>query len=91
MRDYSSASIRLRVEAGNPSLWLVAVRCAVGMLNELEVRRPEARPAGWAATQAVDIHDGLRFAAEVDTSTRSPDACADDVIAQLDLDVARPS
>ncbi|MEQ7124295.1 AAA family ATPase [Actinopolymorpha sp. B11F2] len=72
-------------------LRLVAVVCSVAILNEREASRPESRPAGWAATQAVDIHDGLRFAAEVDTSTRTPDACAEDVIAQLDLDVARPS
>jgi chloramphenicol 3-O phosphotransferase len=66
-------------------LRLVGVRCAVEHLNEREASRPERRPAGWAASQAADIHAGLTFAAEVDTSSLSPEACADEVIAQLDL------
>lgn len=64
-------------------LRVVGVTCAVEVLNEREARRPEERPTGWAAQQAEDIHDGMTYAATVDTSSASPQDCAAAVIAQL--------
>ncbi|HZC27260.1 MAG TPA: AAA family ATPase [Actinopolymorphaceae bacterium] len=64
-------------------LRVVGVTCAVEVLNEREVQRPDERPTGWAAQQARDIHDGMAYAAQVDTSTASPQECAAQVIAQL--------
>lgn len=66
-------------------LRLVGVRCGVDVLTEREEDRPEKRPTGWAARQAADIHLGMRYAAEVDTTARSAAACADDVAGQLGI------
>ncbi|MGW5359385.1 phosphotransferase-like protein [Actinopolymorpha pittospori] len=59
-------------------------------LTARERTRPEARPAGWAVRQARDIHEGMHYAALVDTSVRSSQECAEDVLAQLGLD-AQPT
>ena len=67
-------------------LRLVGVTCADPELTARERTRPEARPVGWAVRQARDIHDGMRYAALVDTSVRSSQECAEDVLAQLGLD-----
>lgn len=67
-------------------LRLVGVRCSAAALVQREANRPEERPAGWATRQAEDIHDGMPYAADVDTTTRSAEECADEVAAQLDLE-----
>ena len=64
-------------------LRLVGVRCSLPELSRREEQRPEDRLIGWAARQAKDVHDGLHLAADVDTTDRSPDECAQDVVAQL--------
>ena len=64
---------------------MVGVRCSDAELTRREVARPEVRPTGWAVRQAKDIHDGMRYAADVDTTARSPEACADDAASQLGL------
>ena len=66
-------------------LRLVGVRCSVDALTTREEQRQDKRPLGWAAHQARDIHDGLGYAAEVDTTHRSPDECVEDVASQLGL------
>ncbi|WP_020578099.1 phosphotransferase-like protein [Actinopolymorpha alba] len=71
-------------------LRLVGVRASLAALNHREVARPEVRPAGWAARQAQDIHDGMEYAATVDTSNATPDECADRVLALLGL-AGRPA
>lgn len=67
-------------------LRLVGVTCADPELTVRERTRPEARPVGWAVRQARDIHDGMRYAALVDTSVRSSQECAEDVLVRLCLD-----
>ena len=64
---------------------LVGVRCSVDELTMREEQRPDKRPSGWAARQARDIHNGLHYAAEVDTTDRSPDDCVEDLVSQLGL------
>lgn len=50
-----------------------------------EAGRPEERPTGWAVRQARDIHEGMHYSAEVDTTARSAEECAEDVATQLQL------
>ena len=64
---------------------LVGVRCSVDELTMREEQRPDKRPSGWAARQARDIHNGLHYAAEMDTTDRSPDDCVEDLVSQLGL------
>ena len=47
----------------------VAVSCSVEELRRREAARSEARQAGWAARQAVDINDGLDPIVSIDTTT----------------------
>lgn len=61
---------------------LVGVRCAPEVLAEREGVRAASTP-GWAVRQSHDINDGLRLAAEVDTSSDVPEDCAKCVISQL--------
>ncbi|MGH8882592.1 MAG: phosphotransferase-like protein [Stackebrandtia sp.] len=64
---------------------IVGVRCADAVLTERESSRPDERLEGWAVRHATTVHDGMRYAAEVDTTARSPDECAEDVATQLGL------
>lgn len=66
-------------------LRLIGVTCHVEVLRRRTRERPEERPDGWAERQAANIHDGMRYAAWVDTSSRTPDECAIDVLGQLGL------
>ncbi len=68
-------------------LRVVGVRCSAPELTHREAARPERRPDGWAVQQSRDIHDGMRYAAEVDTTARSSEECAEDAAAQLGLPV----
>ncbi|GAA2760578.1 phosphotransferase-like protein [Actinopolymorpha rutila] len=68
-------------------LRLVGVRCGVDALSEREAGRPEERPAGWAVRQAADIDVGMKYAAEVDTTARTPEACALELATQLGFGV----
>lgn len=81
-RDLRDACIRVLAPY---DLRLVGVTCADRILTARERTRPEARPIGWAVRQARDIHDGMPYAARVDTSARSPEECAEDVLGQLEL------
>jgi chloramphenicol 3-O phosphotransferase len=72
-------------------LRLVGVRCSDAELAARETSRPEDRPRGWAVRQAKDIHDGMRYAAEVDTTAKSPEECADEVAMRLGLSIGRPA
>lgn len=77
---------RLRSEClrafGPFRLLLVGVRCATEVLAERERRRGVITP-GWAVRQSLDVNDGLRLDAEVDTSSEAPEDCARCVISQL--------
>ncbi len=64
---------------------IVGVRCSAAELADREAARTEERPNGWAVRQATDIHNGMRYAAEVDTTAKSPEECAHEVAAQLQL------
>lgn len=66
-------------------LRLIGVTCHVDVLRQRERDRPDERLVGWAERQAADIHDGLRYAAQVDTSNRTADECVDEVLDQLGL------
>jgi chloramphenicol 3-O phosphotransferase len=66
-------------------LRILGVRCAASELSRREAGRPEKRPDGWAVRQSTDIHDGMRYAAEVDTTARSSEECAEDAATQLGL------
>ncbi len=66
-------------------LRIVGVRCSDAELVRREGTRPEPRQRGWAVRQAADIHDGMSYAAEVDTTARSSDDGAADVVRQLQL------
>ncbi len=68
-------------------LRVVGVRCSAAELAAREAGRPDERPIGWAVRQAGDIHDGMRYAAEVDTTARAVEECAEEVAAQLQLAV----
>jgi chloramphenicol 3-O phosphotransferase len=70
-------------------LRIIGVRCSDPELTDREVSRSEERPTGWAIRQAKDIHEGMPYAAEVDTTARSPEACADDAANQLGLSLLR--
>jgi chloramphenicol 3-O phosphotransferase len=69
-------------------LRIVAVQCRPERLTRREQARGD-RPSGWAAKQAVDIHDGLPSDAYVDTSEISPAQAAIDILTQLHLPAHR--
>lgn len=71
-------------------LRIVTVHCDTDVLTQREQGRTD-RPAGWAAQQALDIHDGLVGDAHVDTSEDSPVQAALSVLDQLRLAVAAGS
>lgn len=66
-------------------LKIVGISCDLAGLTHREKHRPEERQEGWAARQASDIHDGLQYAAFVDSSERSPENCAREIVSQLAL------
>lgn len=66
-------------------LKIVGISCDLEALTHREKHRPEERQEGWAARQAADVHDGLRYAAFVDTSECSPEDCAREILSQLGL------
>ncbi len=71
-------------------LRVVTVRCDSAVLARRECGRAD-RPPGWAAKQAVDIHNGLVGEAHVDSSAMPPAQCADSVLMQLQLAVRTPT
>lgn len=66
-------------------LRLVAVTCHLDELTRRERERPEWRPDGWAVHQAHDIHDGMNYAATIDTTSATPEQCARQIIRELEL------
>lgn len=68
-------------------LRIVGVMADDSALSLRESARPEPRPAGWAVKQAQDINDGVHLAAMVDTTDRTPEECAEDVIRQLGVEL----
>ncbi len=64
------------------SPWLVAVRCALPVLEERERRRGDRR-LGLAAWQHLRVHDGAVYDVEVDTTAHSPAECAGQILAAL--------
>ena len=90
-RDLRAACIRVFAPF---DLRILGVRCSASELTRRETDRPEKRPDGWAVRQSSDIHDGMRYAAEVDTTARSSEECAEDAATQLGLpliDSSRPT
>ncbi|MDT0157585.1 DUF3224 domain-containing protein [Microbacterium sp. ARD32] len=59
---------------GSSLLW-VGVRCDPDVAADREASRGDRVP-GMARLQASRVHDGVRYDIEVDTTTRSPGACA---------------
>lgn len=70
---------------GLPVAW-VGVRCAPHEAARREGLRGD-REAGMAARQADDVHRGVDYDVEVDTTRTGADACARAVAAALGLDV----
>ncbi|HEY6738283.1 MAG TPA: AAA family ATPase [Actinopolymorphaceae bacterium] len=70
-------------------LRVIGVRCSETELTRREAVRPERRPRGWAVRQARDIHDGMRYAVEIDTTGKSPEAGADEVVSRLGMAAER--
>lgn len=64
-------------------LCLVGVRCEVPELERRERARGD-RVQGWARQQAADLHDGMTYDVEVDTTATSPDECAVIIARHLD-------
>jgi chloramphenicol 3-O phosphotransferase len=53
-------------------------------LTELERRElPRRGPAGLARWSAARVHEGMTYDAVVDTTTRSPEVCAQEVLARV--------
>jgi chloramphenicol 3-O phosphotransferase len=66
---------RLRSALGGlPVVW-VGVRCDLEVAVAREVARPE-RTQGMAASQAVIVHEGVRYDLQVDTTTSTSLECA---------------
>ena len=66
-------------------LRVVGVHCSDAVLTAREATGVEERPRGWAVRQARDIHDGMRYAAEVDKTAASAEECAEEVARRLGL------
>jgi chloramphenicol 3-O phosphotransferase len=64
---------------------LVAVRCAADVLHQREAVRPD-RQKGWAESQLATIFEGVEFDAVVDTTNRSPEDCARELLGVLLFD-----
>lgn len=61
---------------------VVGVRCAIERLRERERERNHPLP-GWAERQALDIHTGIMYDIEVDTTLATPEQCARQVLSAL--------
>ena len=62
----------------------VGVRCEPDVAASREVRRLD-RVEGMARQQALSVHGGVVYDAEVDTTNRSTEECARDIAGQLSL------
>ena len=60
-------------------VYFVAVRCPIAVLEERERSRGDRR-VGMARSQVDRVHVGVPYATEVDTSTHSPEECADAIL-----------
>ena len=62
----------------------VGVRCDPDVAARREAQRPD-RDTGMAAQQAHQVHEGVHYDVQVDTSRTSPGECARTVLRRLRL------
>jgi chloramphenicol 3-O phosphotransferase len=69
---------RLRSLFGDEGVVWVGVHCDREVVAAREADRPDRIP-GMARRQALSVHDGVHYDVAVDTTDRSPEACAADI------------
>ena len=61
----------------------VGVQCDVEVAAAREAARPDERAANLARFQATVVHEGVEYDAVVDTTSRTPDEAAEDLLTSL--------
>jgi len=72
----------LTEELAGLSLTIVKVECPLSELEKREVARGD-RKIGLAKSQYENIHDGVMYDLNINTTVNSPDKCAKDILERL--------
>jgi chloramphenicol 3-O phosphotransferase len=77
--DGGHSQARVAESIGHLSVVWVGIRCDLEVAADREVLRGDRVP-GMNRHQALRVHEGVTYDVEVDTTTRSSEACANDII-----------